>query len=72
MLHIKGQIRFLRFTVLCIIYDFCFSVAITGGEIIFAEKLLWLCRISMCLIINGSTSINYSQMIVTKKDSSDR
>lgn len=35
MLHIKDEIRFFRFTVLCIRYDFCFSLALTGDQIIF-------------------------------------
>lgn len=66
MLHIKDEIRFFRFTVLYIICDFCFSVALTGDQIIFLEKVLWLSRISMCLLIDDSPSINYSWMAPEK------
>lgn len=44
MLHVKDQIRYLRLTVLYILYDFCFSISLTD-DVIFLEKLSWLSRI---------------------------
>lgn len=57
----------LQYYLLYMIFAFQFPSLV----IIFLEKLLWLSRISVCLIINDSPSINYSQMVFSRKDGSD-
>lgn len=69
MLKIKLDYSDLQYSVLYMI--FCFSVALSGDQIIFLEKPLWLSRISMCLIRNDSPLINYSWMAFSRKEDYD-